>query len=76
MLHSLESEGIYVSAGSACSSHDKRTSSTLLSIGLKEKVAESTIRVSFGKYNTKEEIETFINVLDKLIPRLNIVKNK
>ena len=70
MLHSLEEYGIYVSAGSACSSHNKNVSSTLKSIGLKPEIAESTIRVSFGKYNTKQEIETFINTLDIIIPKL------
>ena len=70
MLHSLEGYGIYVSAGSACSSHNKNISNTLKSIGLKPEIAESTIRVSFGKYNNKQEIDTFINTLDILIPKL------
>ena len=70
MLHSLEGYGIYVSAGSACSSHNKNISNTLKSIGLKPEIAESTIRVSFGKHNNKQEIDTFINTLDILIPKL------
>ena len=74
MLHALEEHNIYVSAGSACSSHDKKLSSTLRNIGLKQEVAESTIRVSFGKYNNKSEIDTFINTLNELIPKLSIKK--
>ena len=74
MLHSLEDKEIYVSAGSACSSHDKKTSSTLVSIGLKPEIAESTIRISFGKYNTISEIDSFINELDEIIPKLSIKK--
>ena len=70
MLHSLEEYGIYVSAGSACSSHNKNISNTLKSIGLKPELAESTIRVSFGKYNNKQEIDIFINTLDIIIPKL------
>ena len=72
ILHALEEREIYVSAGSACSSHNKKTSSTLISIGLKPELAESTIRVSFGRYNVNDEVDEFIKVLDELIPRLNI----
>ena len=72
LLHALEEKGIYVSAGSACSSHDKKISRTLSSIGLKSDLVESTIRISFGKYNVKEEIDEFIKALQELIPRLNI----
>lgn len=74
MLHALEDKGIYVSAGSACSSHDKRISRTLKSIGLNDNEAESTIRVSFGKSNEIHEIDTFINVIKDLIPVLSIRK--
>ncbi len=76
LLHALEEYNIYVSAGSACSSHDKKLSSTLTSVNLDKNLLDSTIRVSFGKYNTKEEIDTFISTLDKLIPMLNIKKLK
>lgn len=72
MLHALEEKEIYVSAGSACSTHDKRTSNTLISIGLKKELAESTIRVSLGRYNEKNEIDKFILTLGELIPKLNI----
>lgn len=74
MLHALETYNIYVSAGSACSSHDKKLSSTLRSIGLKQDIAESTIRVSFGKNNSKLEVDMFINSLNELIPKLSIKK--
>lgn len=74
MLHALEDKEIYVSAGSACSSHDKKTSNTLLNIGLNPNLAESTIRVSLGKYNSIDEVDNFICVLDELIPKLRIIK--
>ena len=74
MLHALEEYEIYVSAGSACSTHDKKTSATLSGIGLKNEAINSTIRISFGKYNTKEEIDKFIEVLNILIPKLRLKK--
>lgn len=76
MLHALEEKEIYVSAGSACSSHDKKTSGTLINIGLKKEEAESTIRVSFGKYNNQSEIDIFIKTLDEILPRLLITRKK
>ena len=72
MLHALEEKNIYVSAGSACSSHDKTTSSTLRSIGLNKDIAESTVRLSFGKYNKKEEVDYFIKSVDEIIPKLRL----
>lgn len=72
MLHALEEKNIYVSAGSACSSHDKTTSSTLRSIGLSKEIADSTIRLSFGKYNKKEEVDYFIKTIDEIIPKLKL----
>ena len=74
MLHALEEYNIFVSAGSACSSRDKKISSTLRSIGLNQNIAESTIRISFSKYNNKSEIDSFVDVLSELIPKLNIKK--
>lgn len=72
MLHALEEKGIYVSAGSACSSHSKKKSGTLTSIGLSDEMIDSTIRVSFSKYNVIEEVDKFINEVDTLIPRLKL----
>lgn len=72
MLHALEEKNIYVSAGSACSSHDKTVSSTLRSIGLGKDIAGSTIRLSFSKYNTKEEVDYFIKSIDEIIPKLKL----
>ena len=72
MLHALEDKGIYVSSGLACSSHSKKQSNTLNSIGLSKEYIESTIRVSLGKYNTIDEIDIFINEIDNLIRVLSL----
>ena len=74
LVHALEEKGIYVSSGSACSSHSKKVSDTLVAIGLDKNLIDSTIRVSLGRYNDIGEIDTFITELDKLIPSLNIRK--
>ena len=64
MLHTLEDKGIYVSAGSACSSNkQKNISATLKGIGLKPEESDSAIRFSFCFDTTKEEIDYAINVI-------------
>ena len=70
MLHTLENEEIYVSAGSACSSNKPSVSHTLKSIGLKEALLDSTIRFSFCAETTMEEIDYAIGVMAKHIPVL------
>ena len=57
MLHALEEKGICVSSGSACSSNKPGLSGTLQSIGLSAKEADCTVRFSFSKYNTAEEVD-------------------
>lgn len=68
MLHSLEEEGIYVSAGSACSSNKPSVSRTLKSIGLSKELLESTIRVSFCVDTTEEEVDYAVEKFKEIIP--------
>lgn len=68
MLHSLEECGIYVSAGSACSSNKPAPSRTLLAIGLPGNQVESTIRVSFSADTTEEEIDYAVEKFAEIIP--------
>ena len=70
MLHSLEAEGIYVSAGSACSSNKKRESGVLSAIGLPANERESTLRFSFSEENTEEEVQYVIDTVARLLPAL------
>lgn len=68
MLHSLEEYGIYVSAGSACSSNKPAPSRTLQGIGLPAKKLESTIRISFSVYTTEEEVDYAVEKMKEIIP--------
>lgn len=63
MLHFLSSRGIYVSSGSACSSNTGHKSHVLLSYGMSENEADSTIRVSLGKCNSESDIEKLCDAL-------------
>lgn len=70
MLHSLEDKGVYVSAGSACSSHKHTVSDTLNAMGLSTEYMDSTIRFSLSVFTTEEEIEYTLKCLYELVPML------
>ena len=70
MLHALEDKGIYVSAGSACSSNKPQISDTLKAIGVEKDLLGSTIRFSLSVFTTEEEIRYTIQALYEMIPML------
>lgn len=70
LLHALAERGIYVSSGSACSTHHPGVSTTLKGIGLNPPLLNQTLRFSFGLFNTREEIDYSIGVLQELLPVL------
>ena len=70
LLHALEDKGIYVSAGSACSSHKPQPSATLTAMGIPKELLSSTIRFSFSVFTTMEEIDTTLEALRELLPVL------
>ncbi|WP_346962315.1 cysteine desulfurase family protein [Clostridium sp.] len=65
LLHLLEEKGIYVSTGSACSAKKQGDSHVLKAIGLNTQETKGTIRFSFNEFNTKEEVDYTIEVLEK-----------
>lgn len=70
ILFSLDLAGIAVSSGSACSSGSLEPSHVLLALGLPEELAHGSIRFSFGKHNTVEEIDYAVECLRKAVERL------
>ena len=71
LLHALEERGIYVSAGSACSSNKKLPVSPVLKeLHLPTDQLESTLRFSFSCYTTAEEICYCLQILGELLPVL------
>jgi cysteine desulfurase len=70
LLHTLEDRGIYISAGSACSSHKRKASGTLTAMGLPKEQIESAIRISFSEENTFEEVDYCLSVLREVVPML------
>ncbi|MBE7084152.1 MAG: cysteine desulfurase [Clostridiales bacterium] len=70
ILFSLDLAGIAVSSGSACSSGSLEPSHVLLSLGLPEELAHGSIRFSFGKHNTIEEVDYAVDVIKESVQRL------
>lgn len=70
LLHALEDRGIYVSAGSACSSHHPSAGNTLAAMGLDKAGQESAIRFSFSVHTTKEELDYTLGQISELLPVL------
>lgn len=68
MLHALEDKGIYVSAGSACSSNKPHVSNVLKAINLDSTKLESTLRFSFCETNTMEEVDYTVQVIEEILP--------
>ena len=70
LLHALEDKGIYVSAGSACSSNHPRPSETLMAIGVPQKEMENSIRISLSVMNTMEEMDIAADAIAEVVPFL------
>jgi cysteine desulfurase len=75
LLLMLDETGIAVSAGSACSSNDKSSNAShvLQAIGLNQFEARGGIRVSFGRFNTMEEVFSFGHALENTVGQLNSI---
>ena len=69
-LHALEDKGVFVSSGSACSSHHPTPSVTLTAIGLPKDLMESTLRFSMSELTTTEEIEYTLEQIKQIVPML------
>ncbi len=70
LLLNLDLKGICASSGSACTSGSLDPSHVLLAIGMPHEIAHGSLRISIGKYNTKEEIDYVVESLVEIVGRL------
>lgn len=61
MLHFLAQNNVFVSSGSACAKG--KPSHVLSAMGIEKDRADSALRISFSKYNTKDDIDALVNYL-------------
>ena len=73
LLIMLDNKNICVSAGSACASGSLDPSHVLLAIGLDANAARECIRISLSDENTKEELDTLVEVLKEVVPKLRMM---
>ena len=70
IVHNMDLEGIAVSSGSACTSGSVQPSHVLLAMGRSPATVKATLRFSFGKSNTEEDVDAAIEVLTRVISRM------
>ena len=69
LLLELDEKGICASAGSACSTGNPEPSHVLVAIGLDRNLSEGTLRTTFGKDNTKQDVEFLVDSLTDIIQK-------
>lgn len=67
LLHRLDLMGYCISTGSACNSKNHQLSHVIEAIGVNPAYADGTIRVSFGKYNTEEDVRNLAEALTGIL---------
>jgi cysteine desulfurase len=70
LLMNLDMMGVAISAGSACASGTLKASKVLLQMGVSEKLASESVRISLGKLHSKDDVDYTIQKITELIPRL------
>ena len=75
LLHALEEKGIYVSTGSACSSH-KKGSRVLSAMNIPKQYIGGTIRISIGCYNQLDECQTALQEIERAVVHLRRFQRK
>jgi cysteine desulfurase len=67
---SLDLKGVAVSTGSACASGSTEPSHVLTAIGLPRDSGYGSLRFSFGKYNTREDVDYTLEILQTVVEKL------
>jgi cysteine desulfurase len=70
LLYNLDLQGVSLSAGSACASASVKPSHVLLAMSLTEKEVRESVRISFGKHTTEEEVERTAKLIKETVERL------
>ena len=70
MLMLLNSKGIAVSSGSACTSRALKASHVLIALGLSHEIAQGSILFTLGLDNTTEDIDYVLETMPPIVDRL------
>ena len=70
LILSLDLDGVATSSGSACTSGTEEPSHVLMALGIEPRLAQSSVRFSFGRDNTMEDVDYVLEVLPPIVKRL------
>jgi len=73
LLLYLDSKGIAVSTGSACSSHKLEPSHVLLALGLKPEECHGSLRITMGRSNNKEQVDYVAECIAEAVERFRMM---
>lgn len=76
LLHALEKRNVFVSTGSACSSHRTKPSAVILALGKGEDEALSAIRFSMSPFTTVEDVDSTVSALEDALKELRPWRQK
>jgi cysteine desulfurase len=75
LLH-LDLKGIAASSGSACTTGDPEPSHVLMAMGVPPELAQGSIRISFGRENTEEEVDYTVTALSDAVEHLRSISSQ
>ena len=70
LLLELDNVGICASSGSACNSKDPAPSHVLKAIGLNDDLISGALRVTFGEFNSMEDVDFLVENLERCVKKL------
>ena len=70
LVYNLDLQGVCIAAGSACASASIKPIHVLTAMGMTEQEVKESVRVSFGKNNTEEEVRTAAKLWIETVNRL------
>jgi cysteine desulfurase len=76
LVHAMETEGVFISTGSACSSRQKIHSHVLQQLRLSDQELEGSVRLSLSYENTAEEIEEAVRIMTRLVEDLRLLTRR
>ncbi len=73
LLLNLDMQGVAASSGSACAAGSIQASHVLLAMGLQQKIARGSLRLTLGRDNNEEDVDYFLEILPSIIARLRSI---
>jgi len=73
LMAQLDMRNVAASTGSACSSESLEPSHVLIAIGLKHEEAHGSLRLSLGRWTTRQEVDYVVKVLPQVVQELRVI---